>query len=103
MQEALNNSIASSNDKDNKIETLQQQLHTLKQANQDMSNNSRTIAEQMIELRNTLDDRNKRISSLELNLSELSEERELLKNEMTNQTQGLLNQFKDLRIQLDEV
>ena len=103
MQETLDNSNTMHNEKDNKIATLQQQLDTLTQSNADMSNNSQAIAEQMVELRNALDDRNKRISFLELNLSEVAEERELLKNEMASQAQELLNQVKDLRAQLEEV
>jgi chromosome segregation ATPase len=103
MQETLDGSDAMHDEKDNRISTLEQQLYTLTQSNEDMSNNSQAIAEQMIELRNAVDDRNQRISHLELNLSEMSEERELLKSEMANQTQELLNQVKDLRAQLEEV
>lgn len=103
MQETLDNSNTMHDEKDNKIATLQQQLDTLTQSNADMSNNSQAIAEQMVELRNALDDRNKRISFLELNLCEVAEERELLKNEMASQAQELLNQVKDLRAQLEEV
>ncbi len=107
MQEAIDNSNRihneKDNEKDNEISTLQQQLNTLTQSNDDMSNNSQTISEQMVELRNALDDRNQRISHLELNLSEVAEERQLLKSEMANQTQELLNQVKNLRAQLEEV
>lgn len=103
MQETLDNSNAIHNEKDGKIATLEQQLESLSQINEDMSSNSKTVAEQMVELRNALDDRNQSISRLEINLSELAEERELLKKEMANQTQDLLNQMKDLRSQLQEV
>ena len=99
----LENSNTMNKEKDNQIDTLQQQLETLIQSNEDLSNNSKTVSEQMLELRNVLEDRNQRISHLELNLSETAEERELVKNEMTNQTQELFNQVKDLRTQLEEV
>ena len=90
-------------EKDNKIVTLQKQLDLLTQSNEDMSDNSAKTAEQMTELCNALDERDQRISHLELNLSDGAEEKELLKSEMANQTQELVNQVKDLRAKLEEV
>lgn len=103
LQETLNNSNTMHNEKDKKIVMLQKQLDGLTRSNEDMSNNSAKIAEQMTELCNALDERDERISHLELTLSDVAEERELLKNEMANQTQELVNQVKDLRAKLEEV
>ena len=90
-------------EKDNKIVTLQKQLDLLTQSNEGMSDNSAKTAEQMTELCNALDERDQRISHLELNLSDVAGEKELLKSEMANQTQELVNQVKDLRAKLEEV
>lgn len=103
LQQTLDNANAMHSEKDNKIVTLQKQLDLLTQSNEDMSDNSAKTAEQMTELCNTLDERDKKISHLELNLSDVAEEKELLKSEMANQTQELVNQVKDLRAKLEEV
>ena len=103
LQQTLDNANAMHNENDNKIVTLQKQLDLLTQSNEDMSHNSAKTAEQMTELCNALDERDQRISHLELNLSDVAEEKELLKSEMANQTQELVNQVKDLRAKLEEV
>lgn len=103
MQESLNDSNLLHKDKDDQISALQQQADSLSQNIADMSNNSQTIAQQMIELRSVLDDRNERIAAMEHNLNEVEDEKELLKTQLREQTEDLLNQVKVLRTQLQEV
>ena len=78
-------------------------MESLSQVNEEMSRNTESFGQQMLELQNLLSDRNKKISHLEISLSEVSEERELMKSEMEKQSQEFLDQIKNLRDELNEV
>ena len=95
-QEELSTTEQQCREKEERISLLDQQLT-------DLAQGSETVGQQMIELQNALNDRNQKISHLEISLSELAEERDIMKNEMQNQSHGLLGQITELHDQLNEV